>query len=170
MFPPGSLGAGDAVLEYGCGKGRALAFLASRFPVRQVTGIEIDPGLCAEAKANLARLKRLRAPVEVLCADATAFEVPDDVTVTYFYNPFRGEVFGNALDRLAESLERAPRPLRIAYYHPLMHDAVTAAGFTLGRHARNRSWGVREHPGGEPGPPWMPPYAWAVYSAGIAPR
>lgn len=170
MFPPGSLGPGDVVLEYGCGKGRTLAFVASRFPVRRVTGVEIDPGLCAEAEANLGRLRRRRAAAGVLCADAAAFKVPDDVTVAYFYNPFRGDVFGAVLARLSESLERAPRPLRIVYYHPLMHDAVTGAGFTPVRHQRNRSWGVREHPGGEPGPPWMPPWAWAVYCADAAPR
>jgi SAM-dependent methyltransferase len=167
MFPPGSLGADDAVLEYGCGKGRAVAFLSSRFPCR-VTGVEIDPGLCADAEANLAHVRQ-RGRAEILRADAAALEVPGDVTVAYLYNPFRGQVFGAVLDRLRESLERTPRPLRVVYYHPLMHDALIGAGFTPVRHEVNRSWGVREHPSGEPGPAWMPPYAWAEYRAGSYP-
>jgi SAM-dependent methyltransferase len=171
MFPADSLGVGDVVLEYGCGKGRALAFIASRFPVRRVTGIEIDPDLCADAEANLRRLPRCRpAATEVLPADATTFEVPGDVTVAYFYNPFRGEVFEEVLARLRESLERSPRPLRIVYFHPLMHDAVIRAGFTLERHERNRSWHVQVNPDDHEGPPvapWMPPYAWAVYRATV---
>ena len=169
MFPHGSLTPSDVVLEYGCGKGRTLLFLASRFPLLRLVGVEIDPGLCALSESNLRRLSRRRcAKVEVLCADATTFEVPDDVTVAYFYNPFRGEVFEAVLARLRESLERRPRPLRIVYYHPLMDDAVTSAGFALERYKLNRSWNVQVNPrdhAGPPGAPWMPTYSLAVYRA-----
>lgn len=41
-----------AFLDLGCGKGRAL-LLASEYPFRQVTGMELHPGLAAVARRNL---------------------------------------------------------------------------------------------------------------------
>ena len=43
---------GDRVLEAGCGAGAAALCLLARVPGAHVTGVEIDPGLAALARAN----------------------------------------------------------------------------------------------------------------------
>ncbi|MCW3031921.1 MAG: hypothetical protein JWM60_266 [Solirubrobacterales bacterium] len=45
-------------------------------------------------------------------ADATARKVPEEVIDIYVYNPFRDEVFRGMLDRMPESLDSRPGPLK----------------------------------------------------------
>src|SRR3712207_4322280 len=66
--------------------------------------------------------------VEIVTGDALAYEIPDDVTVLYLYNPFTGETFQKVLDNVVASLERAPRRLRVIYRRPTEHDRVMATG------------------------------------------
>jgi hypothetical protein len=74
-------------------------------------------------------MEKLRCrDAQLLVADAAEFAIPDDVTVIYLYNPFRGPVFASALDRIVESLERAPRALRIIYRTPLEEDLLLRTG------------------------------------------
>ena len=56
--------------------------------------------------------------VEFVCEDATNFEVPDNATIVYMYNPFRGEVFEQVVDNLRASVVRRRRPLRTIYLSP----------------------------------------------------
>jgi hypothetical protein len=52
----------------------------------------------------------------VISADATQWEVPDDVTIAYFFCPFPPRVFEEVLQQLFASLERRPRPLQLVYF------------------------------------------------------
>jgi cyclopropane fatty-acyl-phospholipid synthase-like methyltransferase len=83
----------DVFVEYGCGKGGILALAAAQ-PYRKIIGVEISPPLCRDAELNVkrSRLKRRCSAIEILPANATAFEVPDDATVLFFGNPFKGEI------------------------------------------------------------------------------
>ncbi len=56
--------------------------------------------------------------MEFVCEDATNFEVPDNATIVYMYNPFRGEVFEQVVDNLRASVVRRRRPLRTIYLSP----------------------------------------------------
>lgn len=112
------LGPEDVFLDYGSGMGRVL-LMAARQKLKRVVGLELLAPLAGIARENLlAASPRLHSPVEVVVADATAWEVPDDVTVAFFFNPFVGSVMAAAQARLAESLERRPRHLRVLYAHP----------------------------------------------------
>ncbi len=150
LFPPGSVGPDDVLLEYGSGKGRVALWVASRFPVKRIIGVEIDPDLTVAAQGNLGRWRGRRrcGDVDFVCADARRYDVPDDVTVVYMFNPFMGEVFGDVVDRVTGSLHRKPRRLRLVYFYPIMHGALVDAGFTLERHHRHAL------------------YAWATYRIG----
>jgi SAM-dependent methyltransferase len=107
----------DVFLDYGSGMGRAL-LMAARHPARRVVGVEFLAPLAEVARENLAAARpRLRSPVEVIVADAASWEVADDVTVAFLFNPFVGSVMAAAQARLAASLERRPRPLRVLYAH-----------------------------------------------------
>ena len=150
IFPPGSIGPDDVLLEYGSGKGRVTIWAASRFPLRRVIGVELDPDLTAAAQVNLENWRGPRRcnDVQLTCADARELEVPDDVTIIYLFNPFMGEAFTEVFDKVAASLARNPRALRVAYFYPIMHSALVDAGFTLERHHRHEL------------------YAWATYRIG----
>ena len=150
LFPRGSVGAEDVLLEYGSGKGRVALWVASRFALARVIGVELDPDLTATARANLEHWSGPRRCRDVVftCADARTFDVPDDVTIVYMFNPFMGEAFEQVLAKLTESLSRKPRPLRVVYFYPIMHTALIEAGFTLEEHQRHAL------------------YAWATYRIG----
>ena len=106
----------DVFLDYGCGMGRVLV-VASSFPFRRVIGIELSQELACRAKDNLRRAARqLKChDTEVETIDAASYQVPRDVTVIFFYNPFHGPVLLSALGAIRESLERAPRKLTIVF-------------------------------------------------------
>jgi predicted RNA methylase len=150
LLPAIGLGSDDVLLEYGSGKGRVVITVASRYRLRRVIGVDHDRDAIAAARANLRNWRRpLRCPAVVFIReDAREFEVPDDVTVVYMFNPFVGVTFSEVLARLRASLARRPRPLRVVYLYPFMHDEVVEAGFTV----------VRSHEDLF--------YPWTVYSIG----
>jgi hypothetical protein len=92
--------------------------------------VEYSQTLAEAGRANLRQFgRRLRCPdVTIVTADARSYEVPDDVTHVYLYNPFLGEVFEQSLAQLVASLDRRSRTLRIVYANPVMHEAVLATG------------------------------------------
>ena len=63
-----------------------------------------------------------------MTADVLEYEIPDDLSVVYLYNPFTGLLFARFLERLLRSLERRPRPLRLVYNYPFEHDHVIESG------------------------------------------
>lgn len=145
------LGPDDVVADLGAGKGLGV-LAASMHPVRRVVGVEIVPDFADEARATVERNRaRLEArSVEVVTGDATAWPVPDDLTVVYMFSPFIGETFGAVLANLLESVERHPRPLRFVYVYPQEHDRVLATGRarvldvqTVG--VRRPGWWKRDH-------------------------
>ncbi len=80
-----------------------------------------------------------------MTADVLDFDVPDDLTVAYVYNPFSGAIFEGLLQKLIESVDRAPRRLRLIYRTPLEHERVMATRrFRVERSARGfrpgREW------------------------------
>ncbi len=106
----------DVFVDYGSGMGRVL-IIAAREPFKRVIGVEMSEELNDVARENLDRNRdRLRCDVDVISADATQWEVPDELTIAYFYCPFPPHVFEEVLKQLFASLERRPRPLRLVYF------------------------------------------------------
>lgn len=120
----------DVLVDLGCGKGRALVQIARRFRLARIVGLEHSPAMADCARRNLerTRVRHRTAAVEVLNGDASRWKLPDDVTIVYLANPFIGEVFAAALERIIESHDRRPRGLRVAYVHPVEHERVLATG------------------------------------------
>lgn len=120
ILPRREVSTEDAFLDYGSGKGRIL-IQAANYDFKRVIGVELSPQLCRLAARNIdARKDSLRCTeVECVTADASEYPVPDDVTVIYMYNPVRGETFSATVERIIESLDRAPRRLRLIYRTPL---------------------------------------------------
>jgi SAM-dependent methyltransferase len=129
ILPPRAVTADDVFLDIGCGNGRAV-LLAAAYPFRRVIGIELSTQLVEIAQDNIDRTKaRVRCKNMVLVnADAENYEIPDDVTVVFMYNPFRGPIFATVVKNLLNSYDRKPRPLRIVYANPIEEPALLATG------------------------------------------
>lgn len=123
------VGPDDVFVDFGSGAGRVV-IEAARYPFAAVIGVELAPDLHKRAEINVARAAGgFRASrVELVNSDVLEFEIPDELTVAYFANPFTGPIFATVLEKLAESLGRKPRRLRIVYLNPVEEDAVFAAG------------------------------------------
>jgi len=117
----------DAVIDLGCGCGRALAVFARR-PLRYCRGIEFDRGAAAVARANASRLRGRRAPIDVVMADAADYPFADE-TLVYLFNPFGPQTLRAVLANLQRSLQAMPRRLRLCYYNPKHRDVIHAAGW-----------------------------------------
>lgn len=86
--------------------------VASEFAFKRIIGVECSARLCDIARSNIARYasptQRCRA-FEVHCRDAAEFDVPEDVGILYFYEPFSGTVATTVLANVERSLSLRPR-------------------------------------------------------------
>lgn len=124
-LPRNEVAPDDVLLDIGCGLGRVL-LVASRYPFRRIIGVELASELAETARQNL---RRARADhVEVVVADATAWPVPDDVTIVFMNNPFTGQTFSRVLDQILASIDRRRRTVRLLYRNPLEQERVLATG------------------------------------------
>lgn len=112
----GFFGKGDAVLDYGCGKGRVGFFLSYRTQARSI-GIEYDErifgGALENRKTVISRIKP-----EFVLERAEAYGVPAQVNRCYFFNPFSVEIFQKVMARILDSWYENPRELYLFFYYP----------------------------------------------------
>lgn len=104
--------ANSSFIDYGAGLGRVTA-LAARLPFKRVIGVELVRALVDRGNENLRNARGLRASAEIVCADATTFEIPTDAKTLFFCNPFTGSVLSAVLDRIRESLAAHPRSVQL---------------------------------------------------------
>jgi SAM-dependent methyltransferase len=119
----------DTFVDFGCGKGRVVHQAAKR-PFRRVIGVEISPGLAEVARTAVAarRHQHRCRNVEIVVSDVQDFRVPDDLTIGYFYHPFKGETFETVLRNIVDSIDRHPRRVRLIYVIPVNGPKVLATG------------------------------------------
>jgi SAM-dependent methyltransferase len=140
------VGPSDVFLDLGAGKGRAL-LVAAREPFARFLGVEISPELVAVARANVAAVPAARGRVELVCGDAAAYAIPDDVSVAYLFCPFTGPVFAAVVANLLASYDRRPRPLHVLYLYPFEHDHLIATRRIAPVAVTERPWVVRRETG-----------------------
>ena len=128
-----------AFIDLGAGKGRAL-LLAAKFPFARLIGVEFAEELAAVARRNLARLGRSDPSVcrvEVVYADAAAFQLTQIPTVLFLYNPFGAATMTKVARNVRESLVRTPRELLVLYVNPKHLSPWRLSGFVeaaVGKH------------------------------------
>ena len=110
----GLFGDGDAVLDYGCGKGRVGFFLSSQTKARSI-GIEYDRRIYEGALRNL---ETAEAKQELLLTRAEEYDVPQSVNRCYFFNPFSVEILRKVMARILKSYYAYPRELLLFFYYP----------------------------------------------------
>jgi Histone methylation protein DOT1 len=154
------VGRDDVFIDFGSGMGRVVFQAAAHYPFKRVIGVELSSELHAVAQQNISRARRrLCCPqVELVNADALEYDVPDDVTVVFFNNPFTGQIFERVVAKLVASLERKPRELRIVYANPTEDAVLRRAGARLVRRVR----GLR------PGAEWSRSNSIHLYTLGGA--
>jgi SAM-dependent methyltransferase len=134
VLHPGEITPEDVFLDLGSGKGR-IVLQATQYRFARVIGVEISEDLTLIARRNVAscRLSTRCGAVELVHSDALDYTIPDDVSVVYLFNPFRGATFAGVLRRLEESVDRHPRTLRVIYRNAHHHDDLVGRGFRLER-------------------------------------
>ena len=138
----------DVFLDAGSGMGRVVLQAALRHPARRVIGVELSEELHRIAQQNLERNRhRVRAAeVELVNSDIREFEVPDDVTIVFLYNPFQGPILRDFADLLTASVDRNPRRLRVIYVNPEDEASIVANGrVSLTSRRRVGRWRVHHY-------------------------
>lgn len=120
-------GSDEVFLDIGSGAGR-MTCAAARHPFGRVIGLEISPPIVELARRNILSLKGRQAPCEMICTDAQHYEIPDDVTIVFMYNPFGEGVFRSTLTQIVNSYDRKPRRIRLVYANPREHLTVMSHG------------------------------------------
>jgi len=105
----------DVFYDIGCGMGRILC-VAAQQPLRRCVGIELQEPLCEIARRNAARLRRRKAPIEIVRGDATTVDLSDG-TIYFMFNPFGPETLRDTLENIRGSHSKNPRPIKLVYYH-----------------------------------------------------
>lgn len=106
-------------VDLGCGKGRAV-LMASEWPFREVLGVELNPGLARVAESNAqvwTAAGLARAPVRVVCADATEAELPSGPLLLFVYNAFSEPVMRELAERLRERSARDAGRVDVIYQY-----------------------------------------------------
>jgi precorrin-6B methylase 2 len=112
----------DVFYDIGCGMGRILCIAAQR-PVRKCVGIELQEPLCQIARRNASSLRGRKAPIEVVCGDATTVDLSDG-TIYFMFNPFGPETLRDTLENIRGSLSQNPRVVKVVYYHAKYRSVV----------------------------------------------
>jgi SAM-dependent methyltransferase len=130
ILPPNTVTANDVFLDVGCGMGRAVLMAAAEYPFRRVIGVELSTRLVKIAQHNLdcCRAQLWCKDVVVVNADAVNYEIPDDATIVFMYNPVRGATFAAVVQNLLDSYDRSPRMLRIIYANPTEEAILLSTG------------------------------------------
>ena len=106
----------DVVLDYGCGKGRVDFFLSYQTRAKTI-GIEYDERIYQAAIEN--QKKAISGTrTEFVLTRAEEYEVPADVNVCYFFNPFSIELLRKVMARIVESYYTNPREMTLFFYYP----------------------------------------------------
>jgi predicted RNA methylase len=112
----GLIGQNDAVLDYGCGKGRVGFFLSYRTKAKTI-GIEYDERIYESAiqnrKSTISRIKP-----DFVLTRAEEYAVPTEVNRCYFFNPFSVEILQKVMARIIESYYEHPREVFLFFYYP----------------------------------------------------
>ena len=130
ILPQRQVGPDDVFIDFGSGMGRVVYQAAAQYPFKRVIGVELSEQLHRIAQENIDRNReRLRCQdVELASGDVLDYEIPPDVTVAFFANPFTGPVFQKVIERLVASVDSAPRRLRLIYLNPVEEEFLLGTG------------------------------------------
>jgi hypothetical protein len=107
-------------VDIGSGKGAVLLY-ASQFPFKRIIGIEHSHRLNEIAEMNIRNYRGSDmqcTDIATLCLDATAYSLPADPLVLYFWNPFKEEMMSRMVANIERSFKEHPRDMVLIFLHP----------------------------------------------------
>lgn len=122
----------DVFVDYGCGKGRVVCFMALH-DIKRVVGVELRKELAGFAREKIREIGPA-TPVDIYEQDAATFYSPDG-TIFYLFNPFGVETVKRVLRNIHRSFEAHPRTLRIVYNNSIYSNWLDSADW-LAREGR----------------------------------
>lgn len=98
----------DSIIDIGCGKGRAIAYMLSHGIINKITGIEINPVVAKIAREWTAKFPN----VEIIEGDAFGLDY-NDYDVLYMYRPMDTGAFICFVELLEQTLTH---DIKLFYY------------------------------------------------------
>ena len=118
-------------VDFGSGKGRGI-LTASRFPFRKIIGVEYSEQLNEIARHNVLLFPNSAKKckdIEVLCADAVRFPMPEGPLVIFLFCPFLRPVMTQVVQNVSTSFYQNQRRIVVLYFNPLFADVWKKAIF-----------------------------------------
>lgn len=119
-----TLSSNARVLDVGCGKGGAITLLTQSV-FSKVDGIEMSKSICETARKNM---EQLGINAEIINGSATEFDRYDEYDILYLYDPFRDDVFRQALEKFEEAALKRKKPMLLVYANPYHHKDIIKGG------------------------------------------
>ena len=114
----------EVLVDFGSGAGRSTLVACMVHPFKAAHGVELVPELVKLAQENRQQIK-----VKLACEDirfvqsnAVDYALPDDATVCFLFNPFKGDLLQKVLQNIQASIGASPRAVLIVYVNPTMED------------------------------------------------
>ncbi len=120
----------SSIIDLGCGKGRVLA-VAAHFGFTSITGIDFAKELCEDAERNMKKvhLKFKNLKWNVICSDVLSYELHNNDSVFFMFNPFEKEILETFLIKTEKSVVEFPRKIYFLYASPLHLDVLLRYGY-----------------------------------------
>lgn len=119
-------------IDLGSGKGRAL-LLASKFPYKEIIGIELSENLHEIAIKNIQIYRdelQKCYKIKSICCDVYSYEMPHDENIVfYLYNPFDAHVMRSVLQKIENIIQRYHKKIFIAYLKPVHRDVFDQSAY-----------------------------------------
>lgn len=117
----------DVFCDIGSGKGRVLCVMA-RLKFQKVIGVELFEDLCQAASINAGRMRGRKAPIDIICEDATRAAL-SEATVFFMFNPFGEDTLRAVLDNIKLTNITHQRNITIIYYNAVHENILQTAGW-----------------------------------------
>lgn len=120
---------GYTLVDLGCGKGRAV-IVASEFPFRAITGVELSTRLANTARKNAAVIARRfpnRPGITIHAANITEFQLPEGALVLFMYHAIGSELLAQLLMNLESSLGAEGAHTFFVYDNPVHGKVLDAS-------------------------------------------
>lgn len=116
LIESGYIEENESVLDYGCGLGRVPIYLQHKLSGRAY-GVELVEDFFYAAKNNVKAAKKDDV-IKLINIDAGKYQVTEDVTSCFFFNPFSIEIMQSVMQQILNSFYDNPRQIRLFFYYP----------------------------------------------------
>jgi predicted RNA methylase len=125
-----SISANKTIVDFGCGKGRAMV-VAAHYGFSDITGIDFAKAICNVAEQNIKKVKSLYPTVKfnIICDDVVNYKVENNTNFFFFFNPFDEVVMLKVVKNILSSLKEKSRKIYIIYVNPVHKEIFESAGF-----------------------------------------